>query len=116
MAVTCSCGAISKSGREFTHGFEIYLEKATLLYEASTLGGKAHVSMPLSALTADGKIRKPRLSGGDAFGQEIQAAVDAVTGKKPVPNALSGQAAADALRLCFKEVEAVRRGRAVKVK
>ncbi len=33
-AISCSSGAVAMSGREFVHGFEIYLEKATLVYES----------------------------------------------------------------------------------
>ena len=118
LSVTCASGAISQPGRAFAHGFEIYLEKATLIYEFATLGDKPVLSMPLTLLTEDKKVRKPRLGSGDpvvAFTREIQAAVDEVA--KGIPaEALSGALAADALRLCFKEVQSVRRGRAVRVK
>ena len=40
------------SGRPFVHGYEIYLEKATLVYDS---GGT-----PLTVLTADGKARSRR--------------------------------------------------------
>lgn len=119
LAITCASGAISMSGRAFTHGFEVYLEKATLLFEFATLGGKPELLMPLTVLTADGKVKHPKLSTGDpevAFTQELQAAVNAVSGKAKVIPELSGELAADALRLCFKEVESVKRGRAVRVK
>ena len=33
-AVSCSSGAVAMSGRPFVHGYEIYLEKATLVYES----------------------------------------------------------------------------------
>ncbi len=118
VSITCASGAISQPGRAFAHGFEIYLEEATLIYEFATLGDKPVLSTPLTLLTADRKVRKPRLGSGDpvvAFTREIQAAVDEVV--KGVPaEALSGARAADALRLCFKEVQSVRRGRAVRVR
>ena len=109
LAVTCASGAICKSGRPFTHGFEVYLEKATIYYETPE---------PLTVFTDDGKAKTPKMSGGDpvvAFTKEIQAAVDQVAKGTASPE-LSGEAAADALRLCFKEVESVRRGRAVRVR
>ncbi|MCE2439822.1 MAG: Gfo/Idh/MocA family oxidoreductase [Candidatus Latescibacteria bacterium] len=118
LSITCASGAISQPGRAFAHGFEIYLERATLIYEFATLGDEPVLSMPLTLLTEDGKVRKPRLGSGDpvvAFTREIQAAVDEVA--KGVPaEALSGVRAADALRLCFKEVQSVRLGRAVRVR
>jgi len=109
LAVTCASGAICKSGRPFTHGFEVYLDKATIAYE--TPG-------ELTVLTQDGKVKTPKLGDGDpviAFTQEIQAAVDQVS-KGKVSEALSGERAADALRLCFKEVASVRQRRPVRVK
>ena len=115
LAVTCASGAISKSGRAFTHGFEVYLEDATIVYEFSTLGGKPLLLQPLSVLTEDGKVRTPRLGSGDpvvAFTQEMQAAVNEV-GKGEASQELSGEMAADALRLCFKEVTSIQRRKAV---
>jgi predicted dehydrogenase len=72
--VSCSSGALAQKGRPFVHGFEIYLEQATLMYESGTT--------PLTLLPAKGKARQPRLKGGEevttAFTAEIQAAVEAV--------------------------------------
>jgi predicted dehydrogenase len=109
-AVSCSSGAIAMKGREFVHGYEIYLEKATLVYESGTA--------PLTVLTADGKAKQPKLKGGTeataGFTAEIQTAVDAVdTGKEP--DLLSGQLARDALVLCHKECQSVRTGKPVSV-
>jgi predicted dehydrogenase len=62
-------------------------------------------------------MKRPRIGSGDpvvAFTREIQAAIDAVnTGT--VCSELSGDVARTALALCFKEVEAVRTSRSVKV-
>jgi predicted dehydrogenase len=109
-AITCSSGAVAMKAREFVHGYEIYLEKATLVYESGTC--------PLIVLHADGHIEKPVLAGGDdataAFTLEIQAAVDGVVSGKE-PDLLSGKLARDALVLCHKECESVKTGRAVAV-
>jgi predicted dehydrogenase len=109
-AVTCSSGAIAQKGRPFVHGYEIYLEKATLTYESGTC--------PLTVLTADGKAEQPRLPGGGedtaAFTLELQAAVDGVKSGHE-PDLLSGKLARDALVLCHRECESVRTGRAVAV-
>ncbi len=109
-AVTCSSGAVAASGRPFVHGFEIYLEQATLAYDS---GGT-----PLTVFTNDGKSHRPDLAdGGDpiaAFAMEIQAAVDGVASGKE-PDLLSGKLARDALALCHKECESVKTGRAVAV-
>jgi len=109
-AVSCSSGAVAQKGRPFVHGYEIYLEKATLVYESGTT--------PLTVLGADGRSEQPRLEGGGdpitAFAAEIQAAVNGVVvGKEP--DLLSGQLARDALVLCHKEMASVRTGTAVPV-
>jgi predicted dehydrogenase len=109
-AVTCSSGALAMKAREFVHGYEIYLETATLVYESGTC--------PLTVLHADGKSEQPKLTGGDdattAFTAEIQAAVDGVASSKE-PDLLSGKLARDALVLCHKECESVRTGQPVAV-
>ncbi len=108
--VTCSSGAVAMKGRPFVHGYEIYLERATLVYEAGTC--------PLTVLTADGRSEQPKVDGGadptTAFTAELQAAVDGVrTGREP--DLLSGKLARDALVLCHKECESVRTGLATTV-
>ena len=109
-AVTCSSGAVCMSGRPFAHGFEIYLEKASLIYDS---GG-----VPLTLLTSDGKASQPALAGGGdalrAFTDELQAAVDGVVAGQE-PDLLRGQLARDALVLCHRECESVKTGKAVAV-
>jgi predicted dehydrogenase len=109
-AVTCSSGAVCMGGRPFVHGYEIYLEKASLIYDS---GGT-----PLTLLTADGKSSQPALPGGgdalSAFTDELQAAVDGVASGKE-PDLLRGQLARDALVLCHRECESVKSGKAVAV-
>lgn len=110
-AVSCSSGAVAQSGRPFVHGYEIYLERATLVYQSGTT--------PLAVLTANGKVQHPKLKGGDdplaAFTSELQASVDGVAAGKEPPW-LSGTLARDALVLCHKEIQSVRRGKPVKVR
>jgi predicted dehydrogenase len=110
-AVSCSSGALAQKGRPFVHGYEIYLEKATLAYESGTC--------PLTLYTADGKADQVQLGGqGEAtaaFTLEIQAAVDGVNSGKE-PDLLAGKLARDALTLCHKECESVKAGRAVGVR
>jgi predicted dehydrogenase len=107
-SVTCSSGAVAMAGRPFVHGFEIYLERATLVYNS---GGPA-----LTLLTADGQSTQPALAGGgdpiSAFTSEIQTAVDAVKSGTE-PDLLSGTLARNALVLCHKECESVKTGRIV---
>lgn len=109
-AITCSSGAVCMGGRPFVHGYEIYLERGSLIYDS---GGP-----PLTVLTADGNSEQPKLPGGGdpltAFGEELQAAVEGIrTGREP--DLLSGQLARDALVLCHREIESVKSGRAVAI-
>ncbi|MGL6097562.1 MAG: Gfo/Idh/MocA family protein, partial [Fimbriiglobus sp.] len=73
-AITCSSGAAATAGRTFAHGFQIYLEHATLAFDS---GGT-----PLTVFTKDGTSFRPELAGGGdpitAFAAELQAAVDGV--------------------------------------
>jgi predicted dehydrogenase len=106
-AISCSSGAVAMKSREFTHGFEIYLEKATMAYE---LG-----SLPLTLLPAAGKPTAVELKATgelSAFSDEIQTAVDAAASGKE-PELLSAALARDALSLCFKECQSVAEGRPV---
>jgi predicted dehydrogenase len=109
-AVTCASGALAMKAREFVHGYEIYLERATLTYESGT--------SPLTVLHADGRSERPALAGGGdattAFTAELQAAVDGVRAGRE-PDLLSGKLARDALVLCHRECESVRTGRVVAV-
>jgi predicted dehydrogenase len=109
-SVSCSSGEVAQKGRPFVHGYEIYLERATLAFEGGVL--------PLTVLTADGKVEQPKLPGGDdptaAFTTEIQAAVDGVQAGRE-PDLLSGKLARDALVLCYKECESVGTGEPIAV-
>jgi predicted dehydrogenase len=107
--ISCSSGAVAQKGRMFVHGYEIYLERATLVYESG--------ATPLTVLTADGQSQQPALPGGEAttaFTDEIQTAVQAVTSGQEPP-LLSGKLARDALVLCYRECESVRSGLPVAV-
>lgn len=108
--VTCSSGAVAQKGRMFIHGFDIYLERATLAYDSS--------GRPLTLYTADGKSKQPKLKGGAdpiaAFNDEIQCAVDGVNNGK-TPDLLSGTLARDALAMCHKECQSVLSGKAVAI-
>ena len=121
-AVSCVSGGIAARGLEFGHGFEIYLERATLVYDAGTYGtGKAKqwvVNRPLTVLTDDGKAKTPKPKGSTewyaAFTAELTAAAEAVTtGVEPA--VLSATLARDALKLCHAEAKSIATGKAVKL-
>jgi predicted dehydrogenase len=107
--VGCVSGALAQKGRPFVHGYEVYLERATLVYESG--------SQPLTVLTADGQTEQPALGGGDhlaGFTAELQAAVDGVQAGA-APDLLSGALARDALVLCHRECDSVRSGQIVPI-
>ena len=83
--VSCSSGAVAMKARPFVHGYEIYLEKATLAFDGAT---------PLMVLHANGQTERPELHGGEltAFTSEIDAAAEGVRQGK-APDLLSGQLA-----------------------
>jgi predicted dehydrogenase len=115
LAVSCVSGALSQSGRPFTHGFEIYLEEATLAFDFANLGGQGHLATPLSVIRSDGTVERPDLGSGDpvdGFVRELTAATEAVASNRPSPP-LSGELARQALRLCLAEIESVRTGRPI---
>lgn len=109
LSISCASGALAQKGRPFVHGFEVYFEKATLVFESGV--------QPLAVLSPTGDVDRAELSDGDpivAFTSELQSAVDGVqTGNEP--KLLSGQIARDALVLCHRECESVRSGRPVSV-
>jgi predicted dehydrogenase len=109
-ALSCSSGAVAAAGRPFVHGFDLYFERATLTHDS---GG-----IPLTVFHADGRAERPELAGDGplaAFADEVATAVQGVReGREPA--LLSGQLAADALALCFREIESVLQGRAVPVR
>ena len=118
ICLTAASGEISQPGRAFAHGYEIYLEKATILFEFATLGDEGITSMPVTLLTSDGEVHNPDMGAGDpidSFAAEIQYAVDSIRNNE-TPVALSGEGARDALLLCYKEAESVKMGEVVKCK
>ncbi len=110
IAISAVSGALSQSGRPFTHGFEVYLERATLAFDFANLAGEPHVGMPLSVILPDGTVERPELGSGDpidAFTAELSVAVEGVAQGQEPPR-LSGQLARQALALCWAEVESVK--------
>lgn len=114
-AVSALSGALSQAGRPFTHGFELYLEQATIAFESATLGDQPYLAMPLSVIRPGGVVERPELPGADpieAFVAELGSAVEAVaTGTEAAP--LSAELARRALGLCHAEIESARSGEVV---
>lgn len=116
LVVSAASGVVNQQGRPFTHGFEIHLERATLHYESAAFidGGE---TMPLKVVDHRGKVIRPNLGEHDAidaFVGEVKEMAKSVNNNK-ASDILSGDLACDAVVLCHKQTDSVRRGRAVKV-
>lgn len=117
LIVTAASGVIAQQGRPFTHAFEIYLEKATLLFDFAAIVGGMDAHTPLTVLTEGGKATRPKLGSGDpsaAFTAELTEAVRAVRAGAASP-LLDARLACDAVCLCRKQTESALRHRPVKV-
>jgi len=117
LVVSAASGVLRQQGRPFCHGFEIQLEKATLLFEFAVVDGNPELMMPLSLLTEDGKVFRPELGSGDpvnAFEAEIREVVNAIQTNTPSP-ILAGNLAQDAVILCNKQTESARTGERVEI-
>ena len=118
LAISAVSGALSQSGRPFAHGFEFYLERATISFEFANLAGIGHLATPLSVILPDGTVDRPDLPGSgdpiESFQAELTAAVAAVETGTPSPT-LSGELACQALKICRAEVESARTGQTVAI-
>ena len=114
LVVTAASGVLPQQGRGFTHGFEMYFERATLLYEFAMLDGQPTTSTPLTIVPQKGKTRRVKMPLVDPFAAELGEAARAVKHGQP-STILDGSLALDALSLCLKESESVVKQRLVKV-
>ena len=117
-AITSVSGGIAANGLAFGHGFELYFENATLLFDAGTYGGEWVVSRPLSIVGNDGTCEPVELSADTswcgAFTTEIQTAVDHLqNGADPGP--LCSGLALDALKMCYAETKSIESGQVVDI-
>lgn len=111
LQVMAISGVIPQAGRQFTHGFEIHLAEATLLYDLAGVASPA-CGTPLVVLTQDGQCEQPTLDGGDeidAFARELTETVSAITSGTE-SSILSGQIARDALAMCHAQTESIQSG------
>lgn len=113
-AITASGGVIRQQGRSFTHAFEIYLERATLLYDFAVVGGQPTVQCPFTVLDSKGLVLRPSFGEVDGFAEELTDATKAIRTGRPSA-ILAGGLALDALALCHKQAESLRSGRMLKV-
>ena len=117
LAVTATSGVIRQQGRAFTHGYEIHLERATLVFDFAVVDGKPQMNIPLTVLTRDGKVEQPKVGAADPvddFVAELTDAAKAFRTGRPSP-ILDGQLASDAVTLCDAETKSLTSKRLVKI-
>lgn len=118
LTVSCISGGIAAGQLKFAQSFELFLEDATIQFDAGTYGDAWVVNRPLTLIPHSGEVETPNPGGSGewcaAFTEEIQAAVDGVQ-SGTAPHVLSGQLACDALKLCYAEAESIRTGKPVAV-
>jgi predicted dehydrogenase len=119
LAVTATSGVINQQGRAFDHGFEIHLERATLVFEFAVLGDDARYLCEPMLLDESGKAIKAELTTGDpmmeAFEAEIAQVVQTVSGGE-TSNILTADLARDAIELCHAQNASLIEGKRVEMK
>jgi len=115
--VVATSGVIHQQGRPFDHGFEIHLEEATLAFEFAVLGKDgSHLCAPV-LMDNKGKVLRKKLGSGDpmeAFHSELKEVVRCVQQQKP-SEILDATLARDAVALCHKQTDSLRKRKSVKV-
>ena len=117
LVVSATGGVIDQQGRPFTHGFELHFERATLWFDFAVIGGEPVTAVPLTLLTARGKVTHPDLGSGDpinAFVSESSEVCRSIRSGR-ASTLLDGSLARDALLLCQRQSESVKRGRKVAI-
>ena len=113
-ALSATSGFLAQKAWEFSSGFELYFEKASVYYEGPPL---KDAGMPLT-VTVNGKIRRPKLKATgpeDWFAAELGQALRCIA-RNADPGPLDPRAACIALEICLREQESVRSGRAIKIR
>ncbi len=116
LVVSATSGVINQQGREFTHAYEIHLERATLHFDFAAFKDTMEL-MPLKVLVGgeqdpERQVLRPDLGDGNpvlAFEAEIKEVVRSLETGTTSP-ILSGELARDAILLCHKQTESVQRG------
>ncbi len=107
--VETTSGVVLQQGREFNHGFEIHLERATLLFEFAVLGGEGKYLCPPTILDESGGAERASIADGgpmDAFEAELRNVTDCVR-KNQESEILGGSLAQDAVELCQMQADSV---------
>jgi predicted dehydrogenase len=107
--VEATSGTTDQQGRAFNHGFEIHLERATLMFEFAVLNGEGRYLCPPTVIDDSGHAERVDLGAGDpmdAFHAELRNVTEYVR-KNQESDILSGALAEDAVKLCQMQSESM---------
>ena len=107
--VEATSGTIDQQGRAFNHGFEIHLERATLLFEFAVIGGAGRYLCPPTLLDESGNAETVDVGDGDpmrAFEAELRNG-GGLRRNNRESDMLGGQLAQDAIRLCQMQADSL---------
>lgn len=107
--VQATCGTTDQQGRAFNHGFEIHLERATLLFEFAVLNGEGSYLCPPTILDENGKAERVDVGDGgplDAFAAELRNVIESLR-KNQESEILNGSLAEDAVKICQMEANSI---------
>ena len=107
ISITASSGWINMPGLTFEHGYDVFLENATIQFNSSW-------GQPVTLYTADGEKTTPEIPEQDGFVGEIGYAVRCIEAGK-TPENITGASARDSLMLCHREAESVISGQVVRI-
>lgn len=115
--VEATSGTIDQQGRSFDHGFEIHLERATLVFQFAVYGEAGRYLCPPTLIDDKGKAKEVKLTGGDpmdAFAAELKEVTRCfrVNEESPV---LAAPLALDAVEMCHQQAKSLKSGRALKM-
>lgn len=118
LAVTATSGTIDQQGRPFDHGFEIQLDRATLIFQFAVIGGKGKYLCEPTLLDDRGKAKPATMAAGDpmmnAFEGEIKMVSQAVrTGKGA--EILGCDLARDAIAICQAQTKSLLAGKSLRL-
>ena len=118
VSVTATGGVVDQEARSFLHGYEIHLERATILFEFAVIDGEGKVLMPCTVFPRKGKSKPAKLKGSgdpmEAFHAELKEVAKGAKSGKPAEFLRAGLAQ-DAIRICDRQTASLKSGKRVKV-
>lgn len=115
LVVSSQCGVIHQQGRTFVHGFEIHFERATMAFETAVIAGVEEKILPFTVFHQNGKVSHPDTENDSEiyhFVTQLKEVVNCIQNGAE-SDILDGRLARDALQMCQKQNESVKRRRTI---